>query len=197
MNASSAELAAIALAPDRFPADGLPEIALAGRSNVGKSSAVNRLCGRKRLARVGATPGRTQAIHFYRIDGRLYLVDLPGYGYAAAPADVRKRWGETVESYFAGRRPLKLVLHLVDARHPPTRDDVALREWLAFRGLPFVVVATKIDRVSGSRRKAHLDAVRKTLDLSPDVPVVPFSAETGEGCGEIWAIIDRICPSVV
>ncbi|OUM96111.1 MAG: YihA family ribosome biogenesis GTP-binding protein [Thermobacillus sp. ZCTH02-B1] len=174
---------------DQLPGDGLPEVALAGRSNVGKSSLINRMLNRKNLARTSAQPGKTQQLNFYRVNGEMYFVDFPGYGYAKVSQKQREKWGRLIESYIRGRKQLKLQLLIVDLRHPPTGDDKLMYDWLRYYGIPTCVVATKADKVPRTRRERHLRAVRETLGLDDGVPLVLFSAETGEGRDELWNIV--------
>jgi GTP-binding protein len=174
---------------DQLPDDGLPEIALAGRSNVGKSSLINRMVNRKNLARTSAQPGKTQQLNFYRVNGEMYFVDFPGYGYAKVSKAQREKWGRLIESYIRGRKQLKLQLLIVDLRHPPTGDDKLMYDWLRHYGIPTCVVATKADKVPRTRRQRHLRVVRETLGLDDGVPLVLFSAETGEGRDELWNIV--------
>ena len=163
------------------PTDGLPEFALIGRSNVGKSSVINRVVNRKNFARVGASPGKTTQINYFKIDGRLYLVDLPGYGYAKVSKAERDRWGRLMENYFQSAGLIDLGVLIVDARHKPTADDVTMREWFRGSGCPMVVVANKLDKLKRSEIEPNLALIRETLDLGPDDVLVPFSAEKGEG----------------
>lgn len=171
---------------DGYPGLGLPEVAFAGRSNVGKSSLINCLAGRKRLARTSSTPGRTQIINFFSVDDLLMLVDLPGFGYARVPERIRARWQEMIEEYLEDSPGLRLVVHTVDARHVPGVLDQQLQDWLAARGRKSRVVATKIDRVPRSRRAANLRAVADSLHVNE---VIPFSAVTGEGRRELWRVL--------
>jgi len=184
------ELAVSAASPAQFPADGLPEIALAGRSNVGKSSLINRLAGRRQLARTSSQPGRTRLLNFYRINRSFYLVDVPGYGYAKASKTERQRWGRLIEKYFQDRPQLRLVLLLVDFRHPPTADDRMMYEWLVWRGIPMCVVGTKADKVSRGQHAKHARIARETLGMDAAHPFLPFSAETGLGRDELWQLIE-------
>jgi|HigsolmetaGSP12D_1036236.scaffolds.fasta_scaffold06507_2 GTP-binding protein len=180
-----------AAAPSQFPRDGLPEIALAGRSNVGKSSLINRMLLRRNLARTSSQPGKTQQLNYYRVDGAFYFVDLPGYGYAKVSRVQRRQWGRTIERYLREREPLKLVLLLVDLRHPPTADDLAMYEWLAHYGIPLSVVATKADKLPRSRWPKHARIVRETLGMADSQPLVLFSSETGMGRDELWGLIGQ------
>ncbi len=172
------------------PSD-LPEIVFAGRSNVGKSSAINRLLGRKGLARVSATPGKTATINFFRLP-EVRFVDLPGYGYAKVARGEKRRWNELIGGYFEGGRDILLVLSLIDMRHPPTADDRLLVDFLIEQEIPFICVLTKADKLSAAQRWARLDAVREELPCGDQIHFVPFSSQTGEGVGELHAIFSDL-----
>ncbi len=191
MRVESADLLQVAGRADQFPRGSWPEFAFAGRSNVGKSSLINRLLGRQKLARTSATPGRTQTINFYKVNDRFLFVDLPGYGYAKVPRRVQEAWWALVEGYLAGREPLRGVIHILDARHEPTEKDRELQEFLAAAALPSVLALTKADKVPQGRRQAARAAVARALSLSdPEAPLF-FSAETGEGASELWRAIQE------
>lgn len=164
----------------QLPPSDLPEIAFAGRSNVGKSSMINKLFNRKGLARVSAVPGKTATINFFHADG-IRFADLPGYGYAKVSKAERDRWGRLMENYFRSAGLIDLGVLIVDARHKPTADDVTMREWFRGNGCPMVVVANKLDKLKRSEIEPNLALIRETLDLGPDDVLVPFSAEKGEG----------------
>src|SRR5574341_382489 len=176
-----------AAAPAQFPRDGLPEIAFAGRSNVGKSSLLNRLVGRKGLAVTSKTPGRTRLLNFFRIDDGAYFVDLPGYGYAAAPRSLRETWGGLVEGYLRDRAELRGVILLLDIRHEPTARDVEMRGLLEEAHRPWIAVITKADKASRNERGRLIGQIAKALSLSDPGLAIPFSAVTGEGTREIWS----------
>ncbi len=185
--------------PDLFPRDGFPEIAFMGRSNVGKSSLLNALLGVKGLARTSKSPGRTQAIHFYRVNDRLYFVDLPGYGYAKVPREMRAAWQQLVESYLQGASRPDLAVQLVDARHEPTDLDGELLEWLGARGIRHQIVLTKADKLSRSERARALQRAAGWLGGSAGEPggdaamkVLAVSAVTGDGLPQLWKIIDDV-----
>lgn len=171
------------------PAGSHLEVALAGRSNVGKSSLLNTLVQRKRLARTSGTPGRTQLINFFLINNSFYLVDLPGYGFARVPARVKATWGRMIEDYLKKRSQLRGLVLLVDIRHPPTADDQLMYRWLKTYRIPVAVVATKADKLSRSRARQNLRVVRETLDLNPEDPLILFSSHTGQGREELWGVI--------
>ena len=173
------------------PRDGLPQIAFAGRSNVGKSSVINRLLNRKNLARVGSAPGKTTHINYFRIDEKVYFVDLPGYGYAKVSKQERARWGKLIEQWFADTSLLTLGVQIVDLRHKPTADDVAMVEYLRHYGIPFHVIATKCDKLSRAERGRSLPVILRTLAVQP-WQVLPFSAEDGTGRDELLRLIGDI-----
>ena len=183
MKVIEAEFVASAFSPRDFPPAGLSEIVFAGRSNVGKSSLINRLVEKRNLARTSSTPGKTQSINFYRVNRSLHFVDLPGYGYAKVPKSVGRHWKKLVEAYFRSRPGIVLVLHLVDARLRLTPLDQELAQWLCHLGFPTMVVATKADKLSGNERSSQLRALSSCFE---GVPVLLSSAVTGIGCKEIW-----------
>lgn len=174
--------------PEQFPKDPLAQVAFSGRSNVGKSSLINSLLGRKSLARVSSAPGKTITINFYDIDGKLYLVDLPGYGFAKRNPEDKKKWSALTDGYFTKNKNidrLSLVVQLIDSRMAPTDDDEMMLEFLSQSGLPYMVVATKTDKLNATERKKSLEALRNH-PLIKDVPLVPFSSLKGEGKDELW-----------
>jgi len=178
-----AEFIVSAFAERDFPRGGIPEVVIAGRSNVGKSSLINRLAEKKGLARISATPGKTQSINFYRFERTFFLVDLPGFGYARAGKAESQKWKRLVEQYFRDRQTITLVIQLVDARIPPTGLDLELAEWLNHLNIPRLVVATKADKLSGNERVVQSRVISNTLGGQP---VILSSAVTGAGCKEIW-----------
>ncbi len=171
---------------DQLPRSGLPEVALAGRSNVGKSSLLNKLMGRKSLARISKTPGKTREMNLYNIDSRLIIVDLPGYGFAKVPGHMKRNWGAVIEEYLNSREELAGVVHLVDARHEPSADDVSMHEWIRHYEVPALIAATKADKIPRSKRARSLATIRSVLDPAEDTQLVLFSSVTGDGVGEIW-----------
>ena len=185
LNLQRAEFVRSAVKSGDFPRDGLPQVVFSGRSNVGKSSVINRLLNRKNFARVGAAPGKTTHINYFLIDERLYLVDLPGYGYAKVSQAERERWGRLIESWFADTSLMTLGAMIVDARHKPTADDCTMGEWFKGSGKPFVVVANKLDKLKKSEVEPNLARIRETLGISDAVKVSPFSAEKGTGRQEL------------
>lgn len=191
LNVNKAEFVKSAVKPNQFIESSLPAVAFAGKSNVGKSSVINRLLNRKNFARVGATPGKTIHVNYFLIDERLYLIDLPGYGYAKVSQAERERWGMLMEDFFASGL-FRLGVMIVDARHKPTADDVTMAEW--FKGAPcrLVVVANKLDKLKKSEIEPNLALIRETLSLPAEVPVIPFSAEKGQGREELLAEINKL-----
>ena len=188
MNFQKVEFLISAAAPKNFPNDRLPEIAFAGKSNVGKSSVINRLLQRKNFARVGEKPGKTIHVNYFVVDKKCYLVDLPGYGYAKVSQDEKARWGKLMEGYFAAGR-ITLGIFIVDARHPPTMNDITMARWFLDSGCPFAVIANKLDKVKKSQIEGNLATIREDLELPDDCPVIPFSAEKGDGRDELVRLI--------
>lgn len=191
MKINSCEFVISAAGEHQFPADGLPELALAGRSNVGKSSLINTMLQRRNLARTSSQPGKTQTLNYYRINHSLYFVDFPGYGYARVSKTQREAWGRLAERYLRKRQPLKLVLQLVDLRHPPSADDRKMYDWLSHYGIPMCVVATKADKISRNQLPKHIKVIRQTLGMPADVPLIVFSSQTGTGRDELWSLIEQ------
>lgn len=181
MNLHNAEFIRSAASLDACPKDGLPQIAFAGRSNVGKSSVINKLLLRKNFARVGEAPGKTTHINYFLIDKAMYLVDLPGYGYAKVPKAEKERWAKLIEAYFADPDLITLGVLIVDARHKPTANDVTMAQYFKQTGKPYVVVANKMDKLKKSEIEPNLQTIRLTLELEEDTVVIPFSAEKGLG----------------
>lgn len=177
----------------RLPENDKPEIAFAGKSNVGKSSLINALMNRKSYARTSAQPGKTQTINFYNINDALYYVDLPGYGYAKISQKEKEKWGRMVENYLAKSSQLRCVFLLVDIRHEPSANDKQMYEWVSGSGYRPVIIATKLDKIKRSQVDKQLKSVRAGLGIGQDVTVIPFSAETKQGREEIWGLIEEIC----
>jgi GTP-binding protein len=177
-----------AVRPGQWPEDGLLEFAFIGRSNVGKSSLLNRLLSRKSIARVSQKPGKTQQINFFQINNSLRFADLPGYGYAAVSKTSRAQFAKMIETYLSKRDPLVRVLHLIDIRHDPTKDDIAFHQWLLNLGVPICVVATKLDKISKSAVKPSANKIQKLLKTP--WPVLPVSSEKGVGIDELWALLE-------
>ena len=194
LNFAKAEFVRAAADPKDFLRDPMPQFAFAGRSNVGKSSVINRLTGRKNLAYVGASPGKTTQINYFRVDGRAYLVDLPGYGYAKVSREEKERWGRLMESYFQDEGGLiTLGVQIVDIRHKPTADDVTMYSWFRDSGCPSVVVANKLDKLKKSQVEPALALIRETLELPEDALLIPFSAEKGTGREELIRALLAAC----
>ena len=177
---------------DQLPSPEVPEVAFSGRSNVGKSSLINRLLNRKGLARTSATPGKTATVNFYRLD-RARLVDLPGYGYAKVSREEKRRWGSLIEGYLQADRDLRLVLQLIDMRHPPTADDRLMIDFLTEAEIPFVLVLTKSDKLNQSQRRERLAALEEELADYTGLTMVSFSAEKGENADELREILRSVC----
>lgn len=193
VNWNMAQFIRSAAKPADFPRDGLPQVVFAGRSNVGKSSVINRLLNRKNFARVGSAPGKTTHINYFLIDQKLYLVDLPGYGYAKVSKQERDRWGKLIEAWFADTQRMALGMLIVDARHKPTADDCTMAQVFLCSGKPFIVVANKLDKLKKSEIKGNTQLIRDTLALSDRVPLILFSAEKGNGKGELLGqILDHL-----
>ena len=186
MRGIQAEFVRSAVREEQFVYDGMPAIAFVGRSNVGKSSLLNRLLGQKKLARTSSTPGRTQMVNFFLVDRRQYFVDLPGYGYARAPKKERDKWAVFIDAYFQTADPPPMVVLLIDGKIGGTPLDRQAYEYIVGQSLETLVVATKIDKVPRSRRAKAVHAVRDTLGVGPDIPIVAVSAVTGDGMNEIW-----------
>ena len=191
MKVLSAEFVLSAKEPVHYPPAGLPEIAFAGRSNVGKSSLINTLLKRKGLARTSNTPGRTQEINFFSVNNRMYFIDLPGYGYAKVPEKMRKNWGPMIETYLSQRQTLRLVVLILDVRRDPSEEDRQLIGWLQFYRLPFFIVLTKIDKVSRNQLGLRQRQIGGGLGLSSATPLISFSAKTGEGKDLLWREISK------
>ena len=187
-----AELETVAVKRSQYPEDNVPEIAFAGRSNVGKSSLLNLLTNRKSLARVSGAPGKTRTINFYRINDEFRIVDLPGYGYAKISKSISENWGDMMEEYFQNRQGLKKVVQLVDIRHEPSKQDIQMYEYLRHYGLDGLVVATKADKVSRNEMQKCMKTIRQTLKLGPDDLVIPVSALKRQGHDNLLAEIEKL-----
>ncbi|MDN3449151.1 ribosome biogenesis GTP-binding protein YihA/YsxC [Planococcus sp. APC 3906] len=185
------ELVISAVRPDQYPEDGLPEFALAGRSNVGKSSFINKMIGRKSMARISSKPGKTQTLNFYKIEEQLFYVDVPGYGYAKVSKTEREAWGKMIERYITDREQLKAVIQIVDLRHAPSRDDVAMYDFMKHYGIPCIIIATKADKIPKGKWDKHKKIVRETLDMDKRDPLIVFSSETGLGKDAAWQEIEK------
>lgn len=191
LNLHNAEFIRSAVKQSDFPDDNLPQVVFAGKSNVGKSSTINKLLGRKNFARVGNQPGKTVHINFFEIDKKAYFVDLPGYGYAKVSKSERDRWGKLIDTYFSSGL-ITLGIQIVDMRHKPTKDDQTMARWFLSTEMPFIVIANKLDKLRRkSEREENIKVIRETLLLPDDVPVIAFSAEKGDGKEEVLEIIQK------
>ena len=189
LNVNKAEFIKSAASPNQFIRSSTPSVVFAGKSNVGKSSVINRMLNRKNFARVGASPGKTIHVNYFLIDGKVYFVDLPGYGYAKVSQAERDRWGKLMEQFFAAEGLIDLGVMIVDARHKPTADDVTMAEWFKNSGCRLVVVANKLDKLKKSEIEPNMALIRQTLDLPEEVLLIPFSAEKGQGRDALMAEI--------
>ncbi|EHB7124654.1 YihA family ribosome biogenesis GTP-binding protein [Listeria monocytogenes] len=189
MDVNNVELIISAVRPEQYPETDLPEYALAGRSNVGKSSFINTMIRRKSMARISQKPGKTQTLNFYKIEEALFFVDVPGYGFAKVSKTEREKWGVMIETYITSREQLRGVIQIVDLRHKPTEDDRMMYEFLKYYDIPVIVVATKADKIPRSKWQKNAKIVRETLDFDPDDKFVLFSSETKMGKGEAWQFI--------
>jgi len=189
MKIQSAEFVVSAVHNKDFPSERLPEIAFVGRSNVGKSSLINKLLNRKRLVKVSSTPGRTQTVNFFRINQSFYFVDLPGYGYAKVPREVKRHFGPMIERYLENNHSLACVVHILDARHRPTELDRMMREYLLYYGIRILTAATKSDKLPMGKRRKRIQEIRKMLDMSEDTPLILFSTISSEGKKETWQML--------
>ena len=185
------ELVISAVRPDQYPEDGLPEFALAGRSNVGKSSFINKMIGRRSMARISSKPGKTQTLNFYKIEEQLFYVDVPGYGYAKVSKTEREAWGKMIERYITDREQLKAVIQIVDLRHAPSREDVAMYDFMKHYNIPCIVIATKADKIPKGKWDKHKKVVRETLEMDKRDPLIVFSSETGLGKDAAWQEIEK------
>jgi len=189
MTVNNVTLEATVVAKSGFPTKGLPEVALCGRSNVGKSSLINTLVSRKSLARTSQSPGKTRTINFYNVEDALYLVDLPGYGYAKASKTESQKWGAMIEGYLKGRGELRAIALLLDIRHKPNANDLMMYDFIKHYGYKMLTVATKADKIARGKVLTHLKVIRDTLQLHADAPIIPFSSETKTGRDELWCAI--------
>ena len=185
----SAELETVCGITSKLPDNTLPEIAFAGKSNVGKSSLINGLLNRKSLARTSSSPGKTQTINFYNINKELYFVDLPGYGYAKVSQEIRNKWGKMIEKYLHTSIKLKTVFLLIDIRHEPGENDVTMYDWIVANGYEPVIIATKLDKIKRSQVAKNIKAIKEKLKVKPGTQIIPFSAVSKQGKEEIWSLI--------
>lgn len=191
MEVKKSSLAAVGTNFSQYPQDGRPEIAFAGKSNVGKSTLINAMLGRKALARTSSQPGKTRTINFYDVNGVMYAVDLPGYGYAKAPKTEIARWSKMIEEYLQKREELRAIILLIDIRHEPGKNDVMMYEWLKHYGYDIIIAATKSDKLNRSQIPKQLSVIRKTLGLGAEDVLIPFSGEKKTGVEELWMEMER------
>jgi GTP-binding protein len=175
----------------KLPENSLPEVAFAGKSNVGKSSLINALMNRKSYARISAQPGKTQTINYYNINEELYYVDLPGYGYAKVTESVKEKWGTMIEHYLQSSKQLRMVFLLIDIRHKPSKNDVMMYDWILHNGYQSVIIATKLDKLKRSQVAKHVKEIRTELQMDKEIPIFPFSALSKQGREEIWDFIEN------
>ena len=191
MKVHNVEMIMSAVRPEQYPIEGYPEFALAGRSNVGKSSFINKMIGRKSLARTSSKPGKTQTLNFYKIEEQLFFVDVPGYGYAKVSKSERDLWGNMIEQYLTNRDVLRAVVQIVDIRHSPTKDDRIMYDFLVHYDIPAIIIATKADKVPKGKLARQEKIIRETLDMRTEDPVIMFSAEKGTGMEKAWKEIEN------
>jgi GTP-binding protein len=195
MKITSADIVISAVKPEQYPELDLPEFALAGRSNVGKSSFINKMLNRKNLARTSSKPGKTQTLNFYLINEEFHFVDVPGYGYAKVSKSERAAWGKMIETYLTKREQLRAVVLIVDLRHPPTKDDVMMYQFLKHYDLPCIIINTKADKVPKSKWQKHIKITKETLELDPNDTIILFSSETGYGKDQAWDVLNSLMSS--
>lgn len=188
----SVELETVCGIKSKLPENSFPEVAFAGKSNVGKSSLINALVCRKALARTSSQPGKTQTINFYNVNKNLYFVDLPGYGYASASKEIRESWGKMIEKYLHNSKQLKQVFLLIDIRHKPSDNDRLMYSWICDQGYEPTVIATKLDKINRSQIQKQVKLIKETLQCTPETMVIPFSAQSKQGRDEIYAILDKL-----
>ena len=174
----------------KIPDNTFTEVAFAGKSNVGKSSMINALLNRKSLARTSAQPGKTQTINFYNVNDAMYLVDLPGYGYAKTSASEKEKWGKMIENYLHTSKKLQAVFLLIDIRHDPSANDKMMYDWMVYQGFTPIIIATKLDKIKRSQIQKNVKAIREGLKVKPGTVIIPFSSETKQGRDELWEVID-------
>lgn len=191
MKVHNVEMIMSAVKPEQYPDEGYPEFALAGRSNVGKSSFINKMIGRKSLARTSSKPGKTQTLNFYKIEEQLFFVDVPGYGYAKVSKTEREAWGQMIEVYLTEREPLRAVVQIVDVRHPPTQDDCVMYDFLVHYDIPAIIIATKLDKIPKGKVNKHLKIIKDKLGMRKGDPLIPFSSEKGIGMDQAWKEIEK------
>ncbi len=186
------ELEVVCGVTSKLPDTELPEVAFAGKSNVGKSSLINGLMNRKSLARTSAQPGKTQTINYYNINNAMYLVDLPGYGYAKVSVKEKEKWGQMIENYLHSSQQLRAVFLLIDIRHEPSVNDKQMYDWVVYQGYDPIIIATKLDKIKRSQVQKHLKMIREGLQVKPKTPILPYSALSKQGREEIWNLMDEL-----
>lgn len=186
------ELEVVCGVTSKLPVTELPEVAFAGKSNVGKSSLINGLMNRKSLARTSAQPGKTQTINYYNINNAMYLVDLPGYGYAKVSVKEKEKWGQMIENYLHSSQQLRAVFLLIDIRHEPSVNDKQMYDWVVYQGYDPIIIATKLDKIKRSQVQKHLKMIREGLQVKPKTPILPYSALSKQGREEIWNLMDEL-----
>ncbi|MEI3612881.1 ribosome biogenesis GTP-binding protein YihA/YsxC [Pseudogracilibacillus sp. SO30301A] len=186
MKVTKAEIEISAVSTAQYPTTNLPEIALAGRSNVGKSSFINRIIGRKNLVRTSSKPGKTRTLNFYTINDLFYFVDVPGYGYAKVSKKEREKWGRMMEEYFETREQLQLVVLIVDIRHQPTTEDLQMYDYINYFEIPLLIIATKLDKIAKNKRAHHVNQIKKAFGENDAITIIPFSSETSENKDLVW-----------
>ncbi|AOV07577.1 ribosome biogenesis GTP-binding protein YihA/YsxC [Sporosarcina ureilytica] len=191
MKVHNVEMIMSAVRPEQYPEEGYPEFALAGRSNVGKSSFINRMIARKSLARTSSKPGKTQTLNFYKIEEQLFFVDVPGYGYAKVSKTEREAWGHMIQEYLTTREELRAVIQIIDVRHPPTADDRLMYDFLVHYEIPAIIIATKADKIPRGKVNKHLKIVREGLNIRKGDPLILFSSEKATGMEEAWKEIEK------
>ncbi|WP_102345370.1 ribosome biogenesis GTP-binding protein YihA/YsxC [Bacillus sp. Marseille-P3661] len=189
MKVTQAEIVISAVKPEQYPNDALPHFALAGRSNVGKSSFINKMLNRKSLARTSSKPGKTQTLNFFIVNEMLYFVDVPGYGFAKVSKKDREAWGKMIETYLTTSENLRAVIQIIDLRHKPTVDDKLMYDFCKHYDIPVIIIATKADKIPKGKWEKHLKVVKETLEVDPNDVVITFSSETGKGKDEAWGVI--------
>ena len=192
LNISRVEFVRSAAGPEQFIRSSVPSVVFAGKSNVGKSSVINRILNRKNFARTGNTPGKTVHINYFLVDGKLYFLDLPGYGYASVSRSEKERWSVLMEKFFSEKDLFNLGVLIVDARHAPTKDDIGMAEWFRVSSVPFLVLANKIDKLKQSETVSNLEIIRQSLSLDETIPLIPFSAQNGQGRDLLLASISKL-----
>lgn len=192
INPNNVDILISAVKPEQYPETGLPEIALAGRSNVGKSSFINTMIKRKSMARISSKPGKTQTLNFFDIDHQIVFVDVPGYGYAKVSKTERERWGKMIETYLTSRETLKAVIQLVDIRHNPTNDDILMYDFLKHYEIPTIIIATKEDKIPKGKVQKHLKVIKEELDMDPNDTLISYSSLSNHKNPQIWEAIEKL-----